>query len=238
MKKMIVVLLEALLIFGGGTYILASSDGTESESSESKGLNGEELEEAIVASKDNESQSKEEEEENEEEKVVEVPEGWEKEEFIKTKESFDDVGSYLGEIDALEDVQREIIQMTSQKIESKQMREIQGGDAPIFPYTPPYPSGAGPFEDPTRYSFFTKDNIKYVKHLIDELDLDEETNKYYHGFLDEWLNDDFSNLIQVHKDLLHEYAEFPRDTERYKEIDDYQLATEEQEKAFLKMYDQ
>jgi len=49
----------------------------------------------------------------------------------------------------------------------------------------------------------------------------------------EWLDGDFSNLIEVHKELFAYYAKNIPEVRTIADFDDYQLATEEQEKEFL-----
>lgn len=134
----------------------------------------------------------------------------------------------------LESIQKEIIQMTSQKVESEQVKELLGEGAPLFPFTPCYPPGLGPCDLPIEYAALTEDNLAYLKIAVE---LDREVNEYYQGFLDELQNEDFSNLIGVHKEPLLEYATAPAEIKGYLEVDDYRLATEQEEKAYLEHYE-
>lgn len=55
-------------------------------------------------------------------------EGWSESKFVKVQNNF-------GDILTLESIQKEIIQMTSQKVESKQVKALFEEDAPLFPFT-------------------------------------------------------------------------------------------------------
>ncbi|GAQ19461.1 hypothetical protein OPHB3_3430 [Oceanobacillus picturae] len=218
MKKIFLVLIVALFLIGGSVVIFATSN--ESSSDESKG------------------EIKEETTEKEKGHGVSPIKGWSMSKFKEVENHFyGDADEYgFGEIETIEDVNREIIQMTSQKIESVKTRELLGGDAPTFPFTPVYPSGLGLFESTNNYAALTMDNLEYLQYVVSKLDLDKEINERYQGFLSEWKRRDFSNLIEVHKDLLHEYANPMDGTEQYLEVDDYRLATKEEEEAFLRHY--
>lgn len=162
--------------------------------------------------------------------LIEVPiEGMTEEEYTGAIHSF-------GKMVNLEDVNREIVQMTQQKIESKELRRIMGGDAPIFPFTPSYPSGLGWFDLVTNYAIMTDNNLEYLKFFVKRLAVDEEIIEYYQEFLTDWQNGDYSELIEIHKDLLSDIAIQSEITESYLSADDLELATKEQEEAYIEHY--
>ncbi|WP_042224124.1 DUF6241 domain-containing protein [Oceanobacillus manasiensis] len=225
MKKIFLVLIVALFLIGGSVVIFATSNESSSDESQKK-VKEESADEKTV---------QEEQEQGHGDSPIK---GWSMSKFKEVQNNFygaaDEYG--FGEIETIEDVNREIIQMTSQKIESVKTRELLGGDAPTFPFTPIYPSGLGLFESTNNYAALTLDNLEYLQYVVSKLDLDKEINERYQGFLSEWKREDFSNLVEVHKDLLHEYANPMDGTEQYLEVDDYRLATKEEEEAFLSHY--
>lgn len=217
MKKSFLVLSVLMVFIGVSTVALASQKDVEEKTIKS----------------DNENVADEETEHSQESEIKyqEIPiEGWSESKYTRVQNNF-------GDMPTIESIQKEIIQMTSQKIESKQVRELLGGDAPIFPFTPNYPTGLGPFDLPNEYAALTDDNLAYLKIAVENLELDKEVNELYQVFLDEWINEDFSNLIEVHKDLLQEYATAPEEIKGYLEVDDYRLATDQEEKIFLEHYE-
>ena len=159
---------------------------------------------------------------------IAIPDGWKQERFDETKYNF-------GNMATIEDVKREIVQMTTQKIESKQVKELLGGDAPEFLFTPAYPSGLGEFVFTSDYAVLSEDNLVYLKKYIEGMELDGETLEYFQEFLTEWKTGDFSNLIDVHKTFLLDVSIPSENLQGYLEVDDYRLATEEK-KAFLEHY--
>jgi hypothetical protein len=209
MKKLAVILLLVLLFVGGASYVILSSD----DETVSRG-NPEFIEGSEPQTKTN-SES--------------IPEGW-------TQERFNEIKNNFGGIATIEDVKREIVQMTSQKIESERVRELQGNDAPDFPFTPSYSAQLGEFASPSDYAALTEDNIVYLKKYIEGMELDEETIEYFQGFLTEWKTGDLSNLIEVHKTFLRDVSNPPEELRGFLEVDDYRLATEEEEEAFLEHY--
>ncbi|MFD1363406.1 hypothetical protein [Lentibacillus salinarum] len=211
MKKLPAIILIVLLFIGGVSYVVLSSDEEAETTSQ----------ETPEFVEDSESQTKINSET--------IPEDWTQERFNETKDNF-------GSMTTIEDVKREIVQMTSQKVESKRVRELKGNDAPTFPFTPVYPSQLGEFETPSDYAALTEDNIVYLKNHIEGLELDAETHEYFQEFLTEWENGDFSNLIEVHKTFLLEVSNPPEELRDFLEVDNYRLATEEEEQAFLEHY--
>lgn len=164
------------------------------------------------------------------EKINESPiENW-------SEEKYNEVQNNFGEMTTIEDVNKEIVQMTTQKIESQKLKDWSYKDAG-YEFTPAYPEELGSFEFPTDFAALTEDNLVYLKSFIEGLELSEENNEYYQKAIDEWLNDDFSNLIEVHKELFADSAKNTSEARTIESFDDYQLATEEQEKAFLEFYD-
>lgn len=159
MKKMTVIILGVLL-FIGGVFVISTYEDMETVSQEKP-----EFADASKAKTKVNSES--------------IPKDWTQERFNETKDNF-------GDMPTIEDVKREIVQMTSQKIESKRVRELLGEDAPIFPFTPVYPSELGEFESPSDYATLTEDHIVYLKKYIEGLELDAKTNEYFQGFLTEW----------------------------------------------------
>ncbi|WP_077596125.1 DUF6241 domain-containing protein [Oceanobacillus kimchii] len=162
---------------------------------------------------------------SEEDEDYTPPHGWTMERQIEIHNNF-------GDLIEIEHVNKEIVQMTSQKIESKQIKELVGED---YSFTPAYPLSQ--LDQPEEYAAITEDNLLFLKIALDDLEkesvIDEKTNDYYQEFLDEWLNDDFSNLIKVHKELLSKVSS----NKDYLEVDDLELATEEQEQAYIEHYD-
>ncbi|MGP4066235.1 DUF6241 domain-containing protein [Oceanobacillus sp. M65] len=132
----------------------------------------------------------------------------------------------------LDDVNKEIIQMTSQKIESDQLKELIKGGKGSF--TPAYLNTLG-FDLAPYYRTLTVENIEYVEEYVKKLGLDRDKEDYYLSFLEEWKVGDYSRVVEVHKKLFQEYASFTNGRE-FKEIDDYRLATAEEENAFLDYY--
>ncbi|WP_042224121.1 DUF6241 domain-containing protein [Oceanobacillus manasiensis] len=133
----------------------------------------------------------------------------------------------------LDDVNKEIIQMTSQKIESDQLKElIRGSSSGSF--TPAYLNTLG-FDLAPYYRTLTVENIEYVEEYVKKLEVDKDTEGYYLSFLEEWKKGDYSRLVEVHKKIFHEYADFSNKM-RFKEIDDYRLATPKEEQDFLDHY--
>ncbi|MER1955271.1 MAG: hypothetical protein ABS913_06215 [Desemzia incerta] len=162
--------------------------------------------------------------------LIEVPiEGMTEEEYTGAIHSF-------GKMVNLEDVNREIVQMTQQKIESKELRRIMGGDAPRFPFTPDYPYAVGHLEFAGNHALMTDTNLEYLKFFIERLAIDTETTEYYQNFLTDWQNEDHSQLIEIHKALLKEVAQPSEVTEAYLAADDLELATKEQEEAYIEHY--
>jgi Family of unknown function (DUF6241) len=141
------------------------------------------------------------------------------------RERFEDLSN-------LDDVNKEIIQMTSQKIESDQLKELIKGGKGSF--TPAYLNTLG-FDLAPYYRTLTVENIEYVEEYVKKLGLDRDKEDYYLSFLEEWKVGDYSRLVEVHKKLFQEYAFFTNGRE-FKEIDDYRLATTEEENAFLDYY--
>lgn len=164
-----------------------------------------------------------------EEKTVVPIDGMTEDEYKEAIHSF-------GKMVNLEDVKREIVQMTQQKIESKELRRLMGGDAPIFPFTPAYPSGLGWFESIPDYAIMTDNNLEYLNFFVEGLAVDEETTEYYQGFLTDWQNGDYNELIEIHKDLLNDVAIESDIRDAYLAADDLQLATKEQEEAYLEHF--
>ena len=153
-----------------------------------------------------------------------------------TEEEYAEVQRAFGKMVNLEDVNREIVQMTQQKIESKEIRRVMGGDAPIFPFTPSYPAGIGNFDLLSDYAIMTDNNLEYLKFFVEGLAEDKETTEYYQDFLSDWQDGDYSELIEIHKDLLNDIAVPSEVIEDYLAADDLTLATKEQEEAYINHY--
>ena len=231
MKKKILISSLGVLAIGAGSFILLNSENEDLAVS-AKSDNQAEEDVVLLGGYTNDSTTLIEGEsagvnlENLESPV----EGWTEAKFIEVQSQFKDM-------DSLEDYDREIVQMTTPKIESTEIRRLNGGDAPIFPFTPGYPSPVGHFDPFNEFVFFNDDNIEYFKYFAEELELDDEEVNYYQGFLTDWQNEDLSNLVQIHKDLLKKIAKPSEVTEAYLAADDLVLATKEQEEAFVDHYD-
>ena len=231
MKKKVLISSLGVLAIGAGSLILFNSKDGKTEATSNDTVQSESVEFITVGQEPSEEDDNTPKEASEPVGVggltTESPiEGWNENKFLEVQSQFEDMNS-------LEDYEREIVQMTTPKIESTEIRRLQGGDAPIFPFTPGYPSPVGHFDPFNEFILFNDDNIEYFKYFAEELALDDQLVNYYQEFLTDWQNEDLSNLVQIHKDLLENISKPSEVTEAYLAADDLVLATKEQEEAFI-----
>ncbi|SHG59135.1 DUF6241 domain-containing protein [Ornithinibacillus halophilus] len=201
MKKAILVLLAVFILVGGGTYVLASSAKQEEPKIEPESGNLEEkaddLSEDEFTIPNNPDMDLDEYIEMPKPKYTNVPiDGWSYEKFNKVFREF-------GDMPTIDDINREIIQMTFQKMDPNEVKEKMKS----FP---------DKFEVEENHPEMNEDNIKFMTLAVENIfdtngfDNDEpDTNKdneYYQTFLNEWLNGDFSNLTEVHEELMKDFV--------------------------------